>query len=137
MTHRVLEQKLSFSQKLSRLKDRMSDPQWRRYAKLLVAGKFLGLALVLGLMVAMSAIPQLLNGTPVFAQQAATQPAQAYPGLDATSIVNPLNTVWTLVAAFLVFGMQVGQLEMLRLHEHALVPVDPLLVVHGLQFPIF
>ena len=108
MTHRVLEQKLSFSQKLSRRKDRMSDPQWRRYAKLLVAGKFLGLALVLGLMVAMSAIPQLLNGTPVFAQQAATQPAQAYPGLDATSIVNPLNTVWTLVAAFLVFGMQVG-----------------------------
>ena len=33
--------------------------------------------------------------------------------------------------------MQVGQLKMLRLHEHALVPVDPLLVVHGHQFPIF
>src|SRR6185369_13204317 len=26
----------------------------------------------------------------------------------ATDIVNPLNTVWTLVAAFLVFCMQVG-----------------------------
>ena len=28
--------------------------------------------------------------------------------MKATDIVNPINTVWTLVAAFLVFGMQVG-----------------------------
>jgi Amt family ammonium transporter len=35
-------------------------------------------------------------------------PAAAYPGLDATSIVNPVNTAWTLVAAFLVFCMQAG-----------------------------
>ena len=28
--------------------------------------------------------------------------------LKGNDIVNPLNTVWTLVAAFLVFGMQVG-----------------------------
>src|SRR5437762_8099259 len=30
------------------------------------------------------------------------------PEVKAADVVNPLNTVWTLVAAFLVFGMQVG-----------------------------
>ena len=34
--------------------------------------------------------------------------ADAPPEVKAADIVNPLNTVWTLVAAFLVFGMQVG-----------------------------
>lgn len=28
--------------------------------------------------------------------------------LKAADAVNPVNTVWTLIAAFLVFGMQVG-----------------------------
>ena len=32
----------------------------------------------------------------------------ADPVLKGNDIVNPLNTVWTLIAAFLVFGMQVG-----------------------------
>src|SRR5206468_7098601 len=32
----------------------------------------------------------------------------ADPTLKGNDIVNPINTVWTLVAAFLVFGMQVG-----------------------------
>ena len=32
----------------------------------------------------------------------------ADPTLTGNDIVNPINTVWTLVAAFLVFGMQVG-----------------------------
>src|SRR5436190_2089014 len=32
----------------------------------------------------------------------------ADPVLKGNDIVNPINTVWTLVAAFLVFGMQVG-----------------------------
>ena len=32
----------------------------------------------------------------------------ADPQLKGNDIVNPINTVWTLVAAFLVFGMQVG-----------------------------
>ena len=31
-----------------------------------------------------------------------------YDAVKARDIVNPVNTVWTLVAAFLVFGMQVG-----------------------------
>ncbi len=41
-----------------------------------------------------------------------TAPAAAtpdpYDAVKAKDIVNPINTVWTLVAAFLVFGMQVG-----------------------------
>jgi Amt family ammonium transporter len=32
----------------------------------------------------------------------------ADPVLKGNDIVNPINTVWTLIAAFLVFGMQVG-----------------------------
>src|SRR5207244_9711448 len=32
----------------------------------------------------------------------------ADPVLTGNDIVNSINTVWTLVAAFLVFGMQVG-----------------------------
>src|SRR5213075_2249066 len=36
------------------------------------------------------------------------QEAAAAAGPKASDIINPLNTVWTLLAAFLVFGMQVG-----------------------------
>jgi Amt family ammonium transporter len=34
--------------------------------------------------------------------------ADAPPTLTGNDVVNPVNTAWTLVAAFLVFGMQVG-----------------------------
>ncbi|HSY38867.1 MAG TPA: hypothetical protein VLA79_05040, partial [Polyangia bacterium] len=40
------EVKLTWPQKYSRLRERLRDPQWLRYGKLLLAGKFLGLALV-------------------------------------------------------------------------------------------
>ncbi|MDQ1385602.1 MAG: ammonium transporter, Amt family, partial [Actinomycetota bacterium] len=33
---------------------------------------------------------------------------QTTPALKADDIVNPINTVWVLVAAFLVFFMQAG-----------------------------
>ncbi|HEY1685605.1 MAG TPA: hypothetical protein VGG19_12635, partial [Tepidisphaeraceae bacterium] len=36
-------ERLNFSGKLVRLKERMKDPEWRRYAKTLFAGKMLGL----------------------------------------------------------------------------------------------
>src|SRR5438445_4091733 len=32
----------------------------------------------------------------------------ADPEVKAADVVNPVNTAWTLIAAFLVFGMQVG-----------------------------
>ena len=90
------EKKLSFSQKLSRLSVRMHDPEWRRYGKLLLLGKLAGVALLL---LGVGLATGLLNGSAVFA---------ADPDLKGNDIVNPLNTVWVLVAAFLVFGMQVG-----------------------------
>src|SRR5438105_15082620 len=34
--------RLSFGQKLARLGQRMHDPEWRRYARLVFAGKILG-----------------------------------------------------------------------------------------------
>jgi ammonium transporter, Amt family len=87
--------KLSLSQKVSRLIIRLRDPEWRRYGKLLFAGKALGVGLVLLIMTVVSGL--------VFGRvYAADAP------LQAAAIVNPINTVWTLVAAFLVFGMQVG-----------------------------
>jgi Amt family ammonium transporter len=39
---------------------------------------------------------------------AATTAAPAATPINGADIVNPINTVWTLIAAFLVFGMQAG-----------------------------
>lgn len=89
------ERRLSLQGKLSRLAKRLRDPEWRRYGKLLILGKATGIALVLMAIVAVT----YLIGVRVYA---------ADPEVKAADIVNPLNTVWTLVAAFLVFGMQVG-----------------------------
>jgi Amt family ammonium transporter len=87
--------KLSMSQKVSRFRIRMHDPEWRKYGKLLLAGKFIGVTLLL---VLVGLVPALL-GSKVRADEG---------DLTGTAIVNPINTLWTLVAAFLVFGMQVG-----------------------------
>src|SRR3979411_1548199 len=87
--------RLSFSQKLLRLRERLHDPQWRKYGIALLAGKGLGIGLVL---VAITLASHVFFGK-VYA---------ADPEVKAADVVNPLNTVWTLVAAFLVFGMQVG-----------------------------
>jgi ammonium transporter, Amt family len=89
------EMRLSFSQKLSRLAVRMKDPEWRRYASVLFGGKILGIAFV---MLTITVISGLF-----FAHVYA-----ADVEVKAADVVNPMNTVWTLLAAFLVFGMQVG-----------------------------
>jgi Amt family ammonium transporter len=107
---------------------RLKDPEWRRYAKLLIVGKALGFAAVMLIILAFNvapAIPNLFSGS---ARAQTTQPAVT-PTTDATAtptsapttaattttppingadVVNPINTVWTLIAAFLVFCMQVG-----------------------------
>ena len=119
------EESLPLKDKLARLTVRMKDPEWRRYGITMASGKLLGLVVVIGMMVL---IPVLLTGTSVRADTptAATAqapapaavappaaapvpaPAPAPPVVLAKDIVNPLNTVWTLLAAFLVFAMQVG-----------------------------
>ena len=87
--------KLSLAQKFSRLAVRLRDPEWRRYGRLLLAGKALGVGLVL-------LIITVITG--VFFSHVLAADAE----VKAADVVNPLNTVWTLIAAFLVFGMQVG-----------------------------
>src|SRR4030088_1025744 len=89
--------KRPLSEKLSRLATRLRDPEWRRYGGLLLGGKAMGIGLVLLIITVVSG---LFFGH-VYAQTAA-------PEIKAADVINPVNTAWTLIAAFLVFGMQVG-----------------------------
>jgi Amt family ammonium transporter len=107
-------EKVSLGGKFSRLALRMKDPEWRRYGMTVAAGKLLGLAIMIAVIVAMAVLPSLLFGT---AHAQATQPAASQPAMvmpaDLSDItknptINPINTAWTLVAAFLVFCMQAG-----------------------------
>ncbi|HEY5055631.1 MAG TPA: hypothetical protein VII58_05690, partial [Acidobacteriaceae bacterium] len=82
--------------RLARLRQRLNDPQWRKYGGVLLVGKVAGLAILAAAVYYFN--PGLL-GQKVLA---------ADPSLKGNDIVNPVNTMWTLVAAFLVFGMQVG-----------------------------
>jgi Amt family ammonium transporter len=109
-------EKLSYTEKLSRLRLRLRDPEWRRYFKVILMGKALGIALMLALIVVVPVILGMLKGSSAFGDAAATQPTTmpaAVMPADLTDItknpvINPINTAWTLVAAFLVFGMQAG-----------------------------
>src|SRR5436305_10124432 len=87
---------MSLSQKFARLRERCGNPEWRRYAALILTGKVVAIGLLL--LAAMFVNPGLLG----------MRALAADPVLKGNDIVNPINTVWTLVAAFLVFGMQVG-----------------------------
>src|SRR5678809_1293385 len=95
----IMTNTLTLPGKLSRLRERLRTPEWRKYGQILLMGKFLGIALVFLLAIFMH--PEMI-GFGAHAQ------APADPVLKGNDIVNPLNTVWVLVAAFLVFGMQVG-----------------------------
>src|SRR5262249_16228545 len=82
----------------SRFMTNIKDPNGRKNAVVLLAGKLLGVAIVLVLMTTIFPI------TAAHAQDGAP---------DATAQINAINTSWTLIAAFLVFCMQVG-FEMLE-----------------------
>ena len=96
-------------------------------------GKMLGLTVLFLIMACgptlFSMACGMISGTPAHAQttmpamatmpttDTSTQPstapttstaAVATPPVNGADIVNPINTVWTLIAAFLVFCMQVG-----------------------------
>ena len=75
-----------------RIRTNMQDPKMRRNVAAFALGKALGLALVLVVMI--TVIPKLVSA--------------ATPTTVETPTVDAVNTVWTLVAAFLVFCMQVG-----------------------------
>jgi hypothetical protein len=50
---------LSLSAKLSRLAVRLKDPEWRRYGRLLLTGKLMGVGLVLLAIFVVNLIPEL------------------------------------------------------------------------------
>ncbi len=87
--------KLSFSEKISRLARRLRDPEWRKYGGALLTGKVTGVLLTLAIMAVVTGL--------FF-----THALAADTEVKAADTVNPINTTWTLIAAFLVFGMQVG-----------------------------
>lgn len=74
----------------------MSKPMNWKLGATIFAGKMLGL---LAVIFAMMILPGML-GTPAMAAETYTP--------HETALINSLNTVWTLVAAALVFGMQAG-----------------------------
>src|SRR3954467_11016086 len=88
--------RLSLGEKLYRFRTRLRDQEWRRYGSLLFAGKAIGILAVFTVIYLVTNL--------CFAHVYAAEG----PQLKAADVVNPINTTWTLVAAFLVFGMQVG-----------------------------
>ncbi len=115
--------KLSFSEKLPRLRVRLRNARWRRYGMLLLAGRALGLAALFVLITvgttAVRSAWEWVSTTEVHAQETApaspstaaaptSAPADPYKAATGGDIINPLNTAWVLLGAFLVFGMQAG-----------------------------
>ncbi len=78
---------------IGRLRTNAGNPIVRRNVALLMAGKAIGLAIVLVMI-------HVLMPTSAHAQDSGT--------VDPIASVNAINTAWTLIAAFLVFAMQVG-----------------------------
>ncbi len=78
-----------------RLVHNFSDPDMRAQVLALAGGKAIGLTILLTVM-------RIYIAPAVFAQ--ATPAAPALPPPE----INAINTAWTLIAAFLVFCMQVG-----------------------------
>lgn len=78
---------------MGKLRTNLRDPIRRRNVALLMGGKMIGLGIVLFL------IHALMPGV-AHAQDSSTP--------DPVASINAINTAWVLIAAFLVFGMQVG-----------------------------
>lgn len=82
----------SFAEKISRLVTRLREPQWQRYGATMLLGKLAGVGMTLLVMTAITGL--------FFAKVLAADSM-----VKAADVVNPVNTAWTLIAAFLVFGM--------------------------------
>src|ERR1035437_450582 len=87
---------LERGQFFTRISENLSKPKNWKLGFTILAGKMIGLAIViLGMMI----IPGMISTS--------AMAADTYT-VHETSVINTINTVWTLVAAFLVFGMQAG-----------------------------
>jgi ammonium transporter, Amt family len=104
--------KLSLAQKFARLAGRMRDPEWRRFGKNLLLGKLLGLAVLALLIFALPHVAGLFKIATAYAQTDAPAAMPVMPGdmvdIAKNPVINPINTMWVLLGAFLVFGMQAG-----------------------------
>ncbi len=80
----------------ARISENISKPKNWKLGVTILAGKMIGLLLVV---FAMMILPGML-GTEAMAAETYTP--------HETAVINTINTLWTLVAAFLVFGMQAG-----------------------------
>src|SRR5260370_14297029 len=89
-----MKKRLTLSQKISRLRVRLHDREWRRYGWLLLIGKGTGIALLIA---GLAFLPDLV----------ALKAFAADGEIKATDVCNPLNTVWALLIAFLLFALQV------------------------------
>ncbi|HZZ57635.1 MAG TPA: ammonium transporter [Opitutaceae bacterium] len=98
---------------MKKLIERLHDPRERKFFYALFGSKLIGVGLVLALFLATSwylGVPaaHAQTAAPAAAAQAAAA-APAAPAAEATpAYVNPINTMWVLVTAFLVFFMQAG-----------------------------
>jgi Amt family ammonium transporter len=86
----------------------LRDPKWRRFGLTLLAGKALGLCVLFAIIIIGPRLPDMLLGGSSAMGQATTAPADPYAAIKPADHINALNTVWTLLGAFLVFGMQAG-----------------------------
>jgi Amt family ammonium transporter len=80
------------------LRKRFRDRQVRKRFVTILGGKMLGIVSLLALFKAGGLLLGGVAGASTFAE----------PVVHAADIVNPINTLWVLVAAFLVFFMQAG-----------------------------
>jgi Amt family ammonium transporter len=113
---------------MKRFITKMRDPRQRKLFYAMLGGKFLGVGVCFALMFAVSAYLRM-STTKAHAQDAATTaatnvaamtnmvataggtnaaPAAAAPDVPNPPYVNPINTMWVLITAFLVFFMQAG-----------------------------
>jgi Amt family ammonium transporter len=83
---------------IQHIKETIRQPDARRYFRKYLAGKMIGLGSVVAVMYGL---------VWYFSAHAGASPLHT-AAVKAADIVNPLNTAWTLVTAFLVFFMQAG-----------------------------
>jgi Amt family ammonium transporter len=88
----------TFARMIKHIRDTVKQREARRYFVTYLSGKMLGLGAIVGLFYGL---------VWYFSAHAGASPLHS-AAVKASDIVNPLNTVWTLVTAFLVFFMQAG-----------------------------
>ncbi|HYQ42064.1 MAG TPA: hypothetical protein VER11_08850, partial [Polyangiaceae bacterium] len=101
---------ISLGEKFSRLGGRLRNPEWRRFGRNLLLGKLLGLGVLAAVIVALNLTGSLFTIKQALADTPAAMGVMPADLVDQAKnpVINPINTLWVLLGAFLVFGMQAG-----------------------------